>query len=86
MPTPAAVSGLSLRYPNGKLALADVDLEVQAGELLIVLGGNGCGKTTLLRCITRVLAPDCGRGLAGRHRDLAACPARGCAGRGSIWR
>ncbi len=51
------VSGLSLRYPNGKLALAQVGLEVEKGELLIVLGGNGCGKTTLLRCITRTLMP-----------------------------
>jgi phosphonate transport system ATP-binding protein len=54
------VSGLSLRYPNGKLALTSVDLEVRAGELLIVLGGNGCGKTTLLRCITRALVPTAG--------------------------
>jgi phosphonate transport system ATP-binding protein len=54
------VRGLSLRYPNGKLALAGVDLDVQAGQLLIVLGGNGCGKTTLLRCITRALTPTAG--------------------------
>jgi phosphonate transport system ATP-binding protein len=54
------VSRLSLRYPNGKLALSDVELEVQAGELLIVLGGNGCGKTTLLRCVTRALVPTAG--------------------------
>jgi len=33
---------------------------VQASELLIVLGGNGCGKTTLLRCITRALVPTAG--------------------------
>ena len=52
--------GLSLRYSNGKLALAGVDLDVRAGELLIVLGGNGCGKTTLLRCVTRALAPTAG--------------------------
>jgi phosphonate transport system ATP-binding protein len=37
-----------------------VELEVQASELLIVLGGNGCGKTTLLRCITRALVPTAG--------------------------
>ena len=35
------VEGLSLRYPDGKRALTDVDLEVSQGELLIVLGGNG---------------------------------------------
>jgi phosphonate transport system ATP-binding protein len=45
------VRDLTLRYPNGKLALAGVDLEVRQGQLLVVLGGNGCGKTTLLRCI-----------------------------------
>jgi phosphonate transport system ATP-binding protein len=33
---------------------------VRQGELLIVLGGNGCGKTTLLRCVTRALAPTTG--------------------------
>ncbi len=48
---------LSLRYPNGMLALRGVDLDVQAGEFLVVLGGNGCGKTTLLRCVTRALTP-----------------------------
>ncbi len=52
--------GLSLRYPNGKLALHGIELDVRAGELLIVLGGNGCGKTTLLRCVTRALAPTTG--------------------------
>jgi phosphonate transport system ATP-binding protein len=51
------VNGLTLRYPNGKLALSDVDLGVGAGEFLVVLGGNGCGKTTLLRCVTRALVP-----------------------------
>lgn len=38
-----------------------MDLEVRAGELLIVLGANGCGKTTLLRCITRALTPTTGQ-------------------------
>ncbi|HLJ21846.1 MAG TPA: phosphonate ABC transporter ATP-binding protein [Stellaceae bacterium] len=54
------VRRLSLRYPNGKLALADFDLEVRAGELVIVLGGNGSGKTTLLRCVTRTVVPTAG--------------------------
>ncbi|MGO8914506.1 MAG: phosphonate ABC transporter ATP-binding protein [Stellaceae bacterium] len=54
------IRGLSLRYPNGKLALDDFSLTVGAGELVIVLGGNGSGKTTLLRCIARTLVPVAG--------------------------
>ena len=54
------VRGLSLRYPNGKLALSDFELTVEAGELVVVLGGNGSGKSTLLRCITRTLKPNAG--------------------------
>jgi phosphonate transport system ATP-binding protein len=54
------VRDLSLRYPNGKLALTDFELEVQPGALVVVLGGNGSGKSTLLRCITRTLKPSSG--------------------------
>jgi phosphonate transport system ATP-binding protein len=54
------VCGLSLRYPNGKLALSDFALTVAAGELVVVLGGNGSGKTTLLRCIGRTVKPSAG--------------------------
>jgi phosphonate transport system ATP-binding protein len=55
-----SVRHLTLKYPNGKCALADFSLQVKPGELVIVLGGNGSGKTTLLRCITRILAPTAG--------------------------
>ena len=54
------VQGLTMRYPNGKVALAGFDLHVAAGELVVVLGGNGSGKTTLLRCIARMLQPSAG--------------------------
>jgi phosphonate transport system ATP-binding protein len=54
------VRGLSLRYPNGKLALSDFDLTVTAGEFVVALGGNGSGKTTLLRCVTRTVKPSAG--------------------------
>ena len=55
------VRGLTLRYPNGKLALTDFSLSVEAGELVVVLGGNGSGKTTLMRCITRTVKPNAGK-------------------------
>jgi phosphonate transport system ATP-binding protein len=63
--------GLSLRYPNGKLALSDFDLTVATGEFVVVLGGNGSGKTTLLRCITRTVKPSAGEIRLG-NTDLCA--------------
>ena len=68
------VRGVSLRYPNGKLALTDFDLTVEAGELVVVLGGNGSGKTTLLRCVTRTVKPSTGEIWLG---DTDLCPLEG---------
>ena len=80
------VRGLTLRYPNGKLALADFDLSVAAGELVIVLGGNGSGKTTLLRCIARMLCSDRRRDLAQRHRSRRALGRAAASGARCSWR
>ncbi|HFO1927209.1 MULTISPECIES: taurine ABC transporter ATP-binding subunit [Klebsiella] len=44
------ISHLSADY-GGKPALADINLTVESGELLVVLGPSGCGKTTLLNLI-----------------------------------
>jgi ABC-type multidrug transport system ATPase subunit len=48
--------GLGRRF-GGKRVLRDLDLDVRAGELLLVTGPNGSGKSTLLALIAGLLAP-----------------------------
>lgn len=68
------VEAVSVRR-GGRVVLADVSLEVAAGEITGVVGKNGCGKSTLLMAIAGVLAPRAGRivvsGAAvwGTHRE-----------------
>ena len=47
-------------YPNGAHALDDVSLDVKAGEIVALVGGSGCGKTTLLRLVSGLEAPSHG--------------------------
>ncbi len=54
------LKGLNKAYPGGVRAIADLDLEVGAGELLVLLGPSGCGKTTLLRLIAGLEEPTSG--------------------------
>ncbi len=43
--------GLSYKYADGSVALKEVNLAVEPGEFIGVLGANGSGKTTLLQCL-----------------------------------
>ena len=45
------VDDLSKTYADGTRALSGIDLSVQQGEIVALIGGSGCGKTTLLRLI-----------------------------------
>lgn len=54
------VDGLSKRY-HGTTVLDRVSFEVRDGELVSLVGPSGVGKTTLLRCIAGLEAPDEGR-------------------------
>jgi branched-chain amino acid transport system ATP-binding protein len=61
----------------GKLrALNGINLRVQEGEIVALLGANGAGKTTALRAISGLLAPTsgdilyCGKSIAKRRPDL----------------
>ena len=44
-------AGVSKRFPNGTLAVDDMNLTVSDGEFMIFVGPSGCGKTTALRMV-----------------------------------
>ena len=65
--------GLTKRF-LGVTAVDSVDLAVDTGELVSLIGPNGSGKTTLFNCVTGYLAPDGGRVLF-RGRDVTGVAA-----------
>ncbi|MDP2377299.1 ABC transporter ATP-binding protein [Reyranella sp.] len=54
------IEGLTKRF-GAVTAVDNVDLEIARGELFALLGGSGCGKTTLLRLLAGFETPDAGR-------------------------
>lgn len=56
-----SVENLHHAYEDGTQALRGVDLEVQRGDFLAVLGANGSGKTTLIKHLNGLLRPSQGR-------------------------
>jgi subfamily B ATP-binding cassette protein MsbA len=59
---------VSLTYPERTdPALADIDLQVRAGETVALVGGSGGGKTTLVNLLPRFYAPSAGRVLLDGH-------------------
>jgi heme exporter protein A len=58
---PAALEVRSIACRRGPaLLFSGLDFDVRAGEALCLRGPNGCGKTTLLRCVTGLTRPDAG--------------------------
>ncbi len=53
---------VSFSYPGAERpALQDIDLHIQPGQSLALVGENGSGKTTLIKLLTRLYRPDAGR-------------------------
>lgn len=51
------VSNLSFVYPDGTLALHQVNLDIYENEFIALIGQNGSGKTTLAKCLNGILRP-----------------------------
>ena len=65
------LSRVSKRY-NDTVALAPTDLQVAAGETVVLIGPSGCGKSTLLRLIVGLIQPDSGSiSLGGKYLQPA---------------
>jgi cell division transport system ATP-binding protein len=61
---------VGMTYPNGKVALQDVNVTIPAGDFVFLVGPSGAGKSTFIRLLIREQRPTSGRVvIAGR--DLA---------------
>lgn len=65
--TSLRLEGVGFVYPDGTRALTAVDLRIEPGERLAIVGQNGSGKSTLVRHLDGLLRPTEGRVL---HDDL----------------
>ena len=62
---PIRLEGVGKRYPDGTVAVRELDLNFAAGELSVLVGPSGCGKTTTMKMINRIIEPTSGRILLG---------------------
>jgi osmoprotectant transport system ATP-binding protein len=55
------LAGVGKTYPDGTVAVHELDLDVARGELVCLVGPSGCGKSTTLKMINRLIEPTTGR-------------------------
>ena len=69
------VERLSYHYKGGPAVLDQVSFSVEDGQFMAILGNNGVGKSTMLKCFNKILRPDAGRILMDGE-DLLQLPGR----------
>lgn len=66
-------SSVRKEYPGGAVAVEDFTLSAPTGSVTVLVGSSGCGKTTLLRMVNRMVEPTAGRvsidGISVAERD-----------------
>ncbi len=62
------------KYPNGQIALEDIDLKIEDSEFVFLVGPSGAGKTSLLRLFTREIWPTSGK-ILFNGEDILKIPA-----------
>jgi osmoprotectant transport system ATP-binding protein len=53
--------GVGKTYDDGTVAVQDLDLDVPAGSMVVLVGPSGCGKSTTLKMVNRLIEPSHGR-------------------------
>ena len=69
------VKNLSFHYKGTREVLKDVSFRMEPGRFLAILGNNGVGKSTLLKCFNHILKPDAGQVLL-EGKDLLTMSSR----------
>ena len=69
------IKHLSYHYKGDPAVLKDVSFRLEPGKFLAILGNNGVGKSTLLKCLNHILKPDAGEVLLDGE-DLLKKPIR----------
>ena len=74
------LQGVTKTYPNGVCALDGVDLHIEKGEFVFVVGHSGAGKSTLIKTLLREVL-----GSARSRMDSSAAAFRSALGKPSVY-